>query len=192
MAVSDQLGTPRMIIDQTGSLSGMKRHDYLPFGEEIPSDSTWRPIARGYAGDNVRQEFVGNRCLGSLFTEFLPPRDYLGGSFSRYISWRGAPSFGDRLLWPTIALIMILIGTRMSDDNGLKTSIGAVGERDYRLCVRGVGWLCFAYVLWGTFSGFVEYLSFLRVVRARRKFWRTGNRQRCALIPVHLNLSDFS
>ncbi len=56
--VSDQLGTPRMVIDQTGSLSGVKRHDYLPFGEEIPSDATWRTIARGYVGDNVRQEFT--------------------------------------------------------------------------------------------------------------------------------------
>jgi RHS repeat-associated protein len=56
--VSDQLGTPRMLIDQTGNLSGVKRHDYLPFGEEIPSDSTWRTVARGYVGDNVRQEFT--------------------------------------------------------------------------------------------------------------------------------------
>lgn len=31
--VSDHLGTPRMVVDQTGSLSGIKRHDYLPFGE---------------------------------------------------------------------------------------------------------------------------------------------------------------
>jgi len=31
--VSDHLGTPRMILDQTGSLANMKRHDYLPFGE---------------------------------------------------------------------------------------------------------------------------------------------------------------
>jgi hypothetical protein len=26
--VTDQLGTPRMIFDQTGSLAGVKRHDY--------------------------------------------------------------------------------------------------------------------------------------------------------------------
>jgi hypothetical protein len=33
--VTDQLGTPRMIIDKTGSLAGVGRHDYKPFGEEI-------------------------------------------------------------------------------------------------------------------------------------------------------------
>src|ERR1041385_1656733 len=33
--VSDQLGTPRMIVDQSGNLANVKRHDYLPFGEEL-------------------------------------------------------------------------------------------------------------------------------------------------------------
>src|SRR5438034_463160 len=33
--VTDQLGTPRMVFDQTGSLATTSRHDYLPFGEEI-------------------------------------------------------------------------------------------------------------------------------------------------------------
>ena len=33
--VTDQLGTPRLIFDKTGSLAATKRHDYLPFGEEI-------------------------------------------------------------------------------------------------------------------------------------------------------------
>ena len=33
--VGDQLGTPRMVADGTGSLAGIKRHDYLPFGEEL-------------------------------------------------------------------------------------------------------------------------------------------------------------
>jgi YD repeat-containing protein len=32
--VTDQLGTPRMISDLSGSLSSLSRHDYLPFGEE--------------------------------------------------------------------------------------------------------------------------------------------------------------
>ncbi len=33
--VSDHLGTPRMEVDTTGSLVSVKRHDYLPFGEEL-------------------------------------------------------------------------------------------------------------------------------------------------------------
>ena len=33
--IQDHLGTPRMIIDQAGTLAAVKRHDYLPFGEEL-------------------------------------------------------------------------------------------------------------------------------------------------------------
>lgn len=33
--VSDHLGTPRMTVDKTGALAGVKRHDYMPFGEEL-------------------------------------------------------------------------------------------------------------------------------------------------------------
>jgi hypothetical protein len=48
--VADHLGTPRMIAERTGALAGIKRHDYLPFGEELfggpPSRCSmrWRPL----------------------------------------------------------------------------------------------------------------------------------------------------
>jgi RHS repeat-associated protein len=61
--VTDQLGTPRMIADQSGSLAGVKRHDYLPFGEEIGGPQVpligGRTTAQGYTGDSVRQHFTG-------------------------------------------------------------------------------------------------------------------------------------
>lgn len=56
--VADQLGTPRMVVDKTGSLSGVSRHDYLPFGEEIPGDQNWRTSPRGYGGVTVRQRWA--------------------------------------------------------------------------------------------------------------------------------------
>ena len=57
--VSDHLGTPRMIVDQTGSLANIKRHDYLPFGEEIPAGTGGRTAAMGFAGgDGIRQQFT--------------------------------------------------------------------------------------------------------------------------------------
>jgi len=57
--VTDQLGTPRMIFDQTGSLANVSRHDYLPFGEEISAGVGGRTQAQGYTlSDNVRQKFT--------------------------------------------------------------------------------------------------------------------------------------
>src|SRR6185503_11369953 len=55
--VTDQLGTPRIVLDQTGSLANVSRHDYLPFGEEVPGN--FRSGIPGYGtGDGVRQKFT--------------------------------------------------------------------------------------------------------------------------------------
>ncbi len=48
-----------MTADLTGSLSGIKRQDYLPFGEELQAGVGGRTTAQGYVGDNVRQKFTG-------------------------------------------------------------------------------------------------------------------------------------
>jgi len=57
--VTDQLGTPRMIFDKTGALANVKRHDYLPFGEELSSVVGLRSSSQGYgAADGVRQKFT--------------------------------------------------------------------------------------------------------------------------------------
>jgi len=55
--VGDHLGTPRMIADQTGSLAGIKRHDYLPFGEEIGLIGG-RTGTKGYMADGTKQKFT--------------------------------------------------------------------------------------------------------------------------------------
>jgi len=56
--VADQLGTPRMIVDQSGSLANVSRHDYLPFGEELTGQIGGRTTQQGYTGDNTRQKFT--------------------------------------------------------------------------------------------------------------------------------------
>ncbi|HSE16491.1 MAG TPA: RHS repeat-associated core domain-containing protein [Pyrinomonadaceae bacterium] len=57
--VPDHLGTPRIILDQTGTLQNLRRHDYLPFGEELFAGSGGRIAAMGYeVGDGVRQQFT--------------------------------------------------------------------------------------------------------------------------------------
>ena len=57
--VTDQLGTPRMVMDKTGSLARMTRHDYLPFGEELYAGSGGRATTQGYSRyDGMRQHFT--------------------------------------------------------------------------------------------------------------------------------------
>jgi len=58
--VADQLGTPRIIADRTGSLAGVRRHDYLPFGEELFAGTGNRTTVQDYSvGDGVRQKSTG-------------------------------------------------------------------------------------------------------------------------------------
>ncbi len=58
--VQDHLGSTRMVVDLSGTLAGMKRHDFLPFGEEIPVSGI-RTTAQGYPppDDKVKQKFTG-------------------------------------------------------------------------------------------------------------------------------------
>src|SRR2546429_756016 len=84
--VTDQLGTPRMIFDQSGSLtvvdqngnyvSGMTRHDYLPFGEELFAGTGGRTIAQGYTGDNVRQKFTDKERDAETGLDYFGARYY--------------------------------------------------------------------------------------------------------------------
>ncbi len=49
-----------MTADQTGSLAGIKRHDYFPFGEEIYAGPGGRMTEQGYnVANGVRQKFTG-------------------------------------------------------------------------------------------------------------------------------------
>ena len=90
--VSDHLGTPRMVADLSGSLAGIKRHDYLPFGEELIAGVGGRTTGQGYSGDNVRQQFTGyerddetgldyaiNRYYESMQGRFASPDEPLVG-----------------------------------------------------------------------------------------------------------------
>lgn len=74
--VSDHLGTPRMVVDQTGSLSGVKRHDYLPFGEELVAGAGGRTAGQGYSADNVRQKFTGYERDTETGLDFAQARYY--------------------------------------------------------------------------------------------------------------------
>lgn len=75
--VPDHLGTPRIILDQTGSLANVRRHDYLPFGEELFAGAGGRTSAQGYAvGDGVRQQFTAKERDVETGLDYFEARYY--------------------------------------------------------------------------------------------------------------------
>jgi RHS repeat-associated protein len=76
--VADQLGTPRMIADKTGSLAGIKRHDYLPFGEELYAGTGNRTAQQGYVADGLRQQFTGYERDNETGLDYAQARYYAG------------------------------------------------------------------------------------------------------------------
>jgi RHS repeat-associated protein len=84
--VSDHLGTPRMILDQTGSLANVSRHDYLPFGEELYAGTGGRTTGLGYsASDGVRQKFTGYEADAETDLNFAQAR-YQSATQGRFTS----------------------------------------------------------------------------------------------------------
>src|SRR5205807_5778816 len=83
--VTDQLGTPRMIFDQSGSLANVSRHDYLPFGEELYAGVGGRLTTQGYTGDNTRQKFTRKERDIETGLDFFEARYYAStqGRFTR-------------------------------------------------------------------------------------------------------------
>ena len=87
--VADHLGTPRIIFDQSGEASKVKRNDYAPFGEALIAGG--RASDPAYSGgDRVRQQFTsqerdfetgldhfGARYYASLQGKFTSPDDFL-------------------------------------------------------------------------------------------------------------------
>jgi RHS repeat-associated protein len=94
--VTDELGSTRMVVDKTGSLAGIRRHDFLPFGEEIPEGVGIRSASIGYGGDSVRQKFTGKerdetgldffqaRYFSSFQGRFTSPDEFTGGPDELY------------------------------------------------------------------------------------------------------------
>src|SRR6266566_4169016 len=84
--VSDQLGTPRMVFDKSGSFASVKRHDYLPFGEELFAGTGGRTTAQGYsANDGVRQQFTQKERDNETGLDFFLAR-YYGSVAGRFMS----------------------------------------------------------------------------------------------------------
>jgi len=95
----DQLGTPRMIAERTGSLAGIKRHDYLPFGEELFAGQGGRTTApQGYptspnSNDSIRQKFTLKERDNETGLDYFLARYYSSaqGRFTSPDEFKGGP-----------------------------------------------------------------------------------------------------
>jgi len=81
--VADALGTPRIVADKTGSMSGITRHDYLPFGEELfvgMGNGSIRTTGMGYANggtlDGIRKKFGDYERVSETGLDFVQFRHY--------------------------------------------------------------------------------------------------------------------
>jgi RHS repeat-associated protein len=98
--VTDQLGTPRMVFDKTGSLANTKRHDYLPFGEELTTQGLRTPQL-GYNADNIRQKFTQKERDSETGLDYFGAR-YYGSTQGRFTSvdpLMASGSVGDPQSW---------------------------------------------------------------------------------------------
>ena len=79
----DHLGSVRLVTDQNGQVAG--RHDYLPFGGEIVSNSYGRDSHWGPSNDNVTQKFTGQTHDGETGFDNFNAR-FLTSSQGRFLS----------------------------------------------------------------------------------------------------------
>jgi RHS repeat-associated protein len=82
-----------MVFDESGALANVKRHDYLPFGEELFASQGLRTATLGYsANDGLRQQFTSKerdietgldyflaRYYSSTHGRFTSPDEFTGG-----------------------------------------------------------------------------------------------------------------
>ncbi len=114
--VTDHLGSIRMLVNRSGSLSGIQRRDYLPFGEEQASSICHRNASgAGYVGgNNPRQKFGSKerdaetgldffeaRYFSSIQGRFTSPDEFTGGPVELFTLTASAnPTFYSDLTHP--------------------------------------------------------------------------------------------
>ncbi len=76
----------------TTALANVKRHDYLPFGEEISAGTGGRTSAQGYSSDGVRQKFTQKERDNETGLDYFLARHYcsMQGRFTSVDSFGGS------------------------------------------------------------------------------------------------------
>jgi RHS repeat-associated protein len=83
--VQDHLGSTRMVVDRSGSLGGIRRHDFCPFGEELSAGIGIRSAALGYGDDSIRQKFGSKERDNETGLDFFEAR-YFSSVQGRFTS----------------------------------------------------------------------------------------------------------
>jgi RHS repeat-associated protein len=91
--VQDHLGSTRMVIDRSGSLTGITRHDFLPYGEELFAGVGIRNASFGYSSDSIRQKFTGKQRDTETGLDFFEARYFssVQGRFTSPDEFNGGP-----------------------------------------------------------------------------------------------------
>ena len=99
--VSDHLGSTRWEINKSGSLGGTRRHDYLPFGEELVASTGAQRSGVGYEppASNVKQKFGSKERDTETGLDFFGAR-YYSSNQGRFVSVdQGEPELLDPQTW---------------------------------------------------------------------------------------------
>ncbi len=80
---TDHLGTTRLITDQNGNV--VSRHDFAPFGEEIPANQVGRDAHFGPYNDTVNQQFTAKERDPESGLDYFGAR-YYGSALGRFTS----------------------------------------------------------------------------------------------------------
>jgi RHS repeat-associated protein len=126
-----------MIFDKTGSLAGTKRHDYLPFGEELYANVGIRSTTLGYTAagntpaDKVRQKFTEQERDDETGLDYMHARYFANvqGRFMSVDPLQASARPGNLQSWNRYSYALNN-PLRYSDPSGLTTSGAYSGDMD--------------------------------------------------------------
>lgn len=132
--VTDHLGSTRMSVTDTGSLTNLVRRDFLPFGEELTAGVGLRGSAGGYysGNDGMRQKFTGYERDVEINLDFAQARS-LSNSQGRFTSVDPFMGSGRLLVPQSFNRYSYVINNplRYTDEDGLDWYINEAGNVEW-------------------------------------------------------------
>jgi RHS repeat-associated protein len=162
--VSDHLGTPRIILDQTGDRLNVKRHDYLPFGEELYAGTGGRTPLQGYSvSDGIRQKFTGKERDVETELDYFLAR-YYANTQGRFTSID--PASGSIKLENPQSLnrysYTLNNPLRFVDPDGripLETALDVVSiAHSFYELIKSPSWVGAGFLVWDVAATFIPYV----------------------------------